>query len=113
MTGMQYAERLKLLKAETLEQRRLKSDLVMYYKIILEIVDLPVEDFFCIRNGITRNNGARIYKGSVSSNAERYYFNNRGINAWNALPSSFDNAASPLFFKRLLEGFDFSKFLRT
>jgi len=113
MTGLQYAERLQLLEAETLEQRRLKSDMCMYYKIIHELVDLPIDEFFFIRNGVTRNNGAFIYKGSFRFNAERYYFKNRGINAWNALPCSVANAASPLSFKRLLTTIDFSKFLRT
>ena len=113
MMSLQYAERLQLLGAETLEQRRLKSDLLMYYKIIHKMVDLPVEDFFCIRNGITRNNGACIYKNNFRSNAERYYFQNRCINAWNALPSNVVNAASPFMFKRLLSSIDFRKFLRT
>ena len=101
LSGLQYAERLKLLETETLEQRRLKSDMFMYYKIIDEMIDLPLEDFFCIRNGVTRNNGACIYKGSFRSNAERYYFKNRGINAWNTLPSNVANAASPFIFKKL------------
>jgi hypothetical protein len=112
MSGLQYADRLKVLEAESLEQRRLKSDMLMYYKIINKLIDLPVEEFFCIRNGVTRNNGACIYKGPFQSNAERYYFNNRGINAWNALPTSVANAASPFIFKRLLENIDFSNFLR-
>ena len=113
MTGLQYSERLKLLNAETLEQRRLKSDLLLYYKILNNMVDVPVGDFFFIRNGVTRNNGACIYKNSFRSNAERYYFQNRCINAWNALPSSIVNAASPFIFKRLLSSVDFRKFLRT
>ena len=64
MAGLQYSDRLRLLETESLEQRRLKSDLCMYYKIIFELVDLPVDDFFVIRNGITRNNGVSIYKNS-------------------------------------------------
>ena len=112
MSELQYADRLKELKAEPLEKRRLKCDMLMYYKIIHGLIDLPVEDFFSFRNGVTRNNGACIYRGPFQSNAERYYFNNRGINAWNALPSSVVNAASPFIFKRLLENIDFSKFLR-
>lgn len=113
MSGLQYPERLKLLNAETLEQRRLKSDLLMYYKIIHKMVDLPADEFFFIRNGVTRNNGACIYKNSFRSNAERYYFQNRNINAWNALPSNVVNAVSPLIFKRLISNVDFRKFLRT
>ena len=56
MANLQYSERLRLLETETLEQRRLKSDLCMYFKIIFELVDLLAENFFVIRNGITRNN---------------------------------------------------------
>ena len=113
MSGLQYSNRLKLLGAESLERRRIKNDLCMYYKIIFGFVDLPVENFFCFRNGITRNNGVCIYKGSFRSNAERYHFNNRCINCWNSLPFSVANAPSPLTFKRCLEGIDFRKFLRS
>src|ERR1700730_11599743 len=45
MVGLQYSERLKLLNTESLEQRRLKSNLCMYYKIIFELVDLPIDEF--------------------------------------------------------------------
>ena len=83
MTDLQYPERLELLGTESLEKRRLKSDLCMYYKIIFEFVDLPVEDFFCFRTGITRNNGLCIYMNPFRSNAERYYFKNRCIRSWN------------------------------
>ena len=113
LSDLQYFERLEVLKAETLEQRRLKSDLSMYYKIIHEMVDLPVEEFFSIRNGVTRNNGASLYKNKFRSNAERYYFQNRCINAWNALPTNVANAASPLVFKKCLASIDLRKFLRS
>jgi len=73
MAEFQYSERLKILNSESLEQRRLKSDLCMYYKIISGLVDLPVDDFFFIRNGITRNNGVCIYKNSFCLNSERYF----------------------------------------
>ena len=113
MKGMQYSDRLQCLGAESLELRRIKIDLCMYYKIIFGFVDLPAEDLFCIRNGITRNNGVCIYKGSFKSNAERYFFNNRCINCWNSLPFYVVNASSPFVFKRCLAGIDFRKFLRS
>lgn len=113
MAGLQYSTRLKLLGAESLELRRIKIDLLMYFKIIFEYIDLPAEELFCIRNGITRNNGMKLYKGSFRKNAERYYFNNRSINCWNSLPFYVANASSPFIFKRCLAGIDFSKFLRS
>ena len=55
MADLPYSDRLKILGTESLEKRRLKNDLCMYYKIFA-LVDLPVGDFFCLRIGITRNN---------------------------------------------------------
>jgi len=43
-----YVERLKRLNLEMLETRRIKSDLVMCYKIIFDIVHLNKHDFFSI-----------------------------------------------------------------
>ena len=113
MEELQYSDRLKLLGTESLEKRRLKSDLCMYYKIIYELVDLPVDDFFCFRTGITRNNGLCLNMNSFRSNAERYYFKNRCIRAWNMLPFSVVNSTSLFTFKRGLANFDFRKYLRT
>ena len=113
MNNLQYSNRLKHLKTESLEQRRLKSDLCMYYKVIFELNDLPVDDFFCFRNGITRNNGLCIYRNKFRSNAERYYFKNRCINSWNKLPANVVNSASLFTFKRSLASIDFHKYLRT
>jgi hypothetical protein len=113
MAELQYSDRLKLLGTESLEQRRLKSDLCMYYKIMFQLVDLPVDNFFVIRNGITRNNGLCIYKSSFRLNSERYFFRNRCINSWNLLPFNVVNALSINNFKRGLSGIDFRKFLKT
>jgi hypothetical protein len=113
MAGLSYSDRLRLLETETLERRRLKSDLCMYYKLIFELVDLPADDFFVIRNGKTRNNGVCIYTNSYKLNAERYFFKNRCINAWNLLPASVARASSLIVFKRGLAGIDLGKFLRS
>ena len=80
MVGLQYPDRLKTLGTESLELRRLKSDLCMYFKIVTELVDLPIDEFFTFKNGVTRNNGASICINTFHVNAERYYFKNRHIN---------------------------------
>ena len=113
MAGLQYAERLKILGAESLELRRFKSDLYMYYKIVFEMIDLPIDEFFSFRHGITRNNGFCMHQNIFRSNAERYYFKNRVISSWNSLSSNVVNSASPLIFKSNLAGMDLRKFLRT
>ena len=49
---LSYSERLLLLHADTLELRRLKTDLVMLYKIVHNLVALNFDDFFAY-NGFT------------------------------------------------------------
>ena len=85
----------------------------MYYKIIAELVDLPVDEFFVFKQTITRNNGIHLYKHSFRYNAERYYFKNRSISAWNSLATNVVNAKSPTVFKTQLDNLDLSKFLRS
>ena len=58
MEGKQYMARLQILKADTLENRRLKLDLVLYYKIIHSMTKLSAEKFFYIKKSHFR------YKGS-------------------------------------------------
>jgi len=41
-----YQERLAFLDLETLESRRLKSDLLMYYKILNNLTPWPADKFF-------------------------------------------------------------------
>ena len=81
MVGLQYADRLKSLDTESLEQRRIKADLCMYYKLVVGLVDLPIDEFFVFKSGITRNNGACIYVNLFHYNAERYHFKNRWVTA--------------------------------
>src|SRR5579872_255220 len=113
MTGLQCSERLKSLCTESLEQRRLKADLCMYYKIIAGLVDLPMDEFFVLKKGVTRNNGSSIYVNVFHVNAERYYFKNRCITSWNALPTTVVNSTSLFAFKRYIEGIDLHNYMRS
>ena len=94
LNELQYSDRLKTLGTESPELRRLKSDLCLYYKIIVELIDLPVDEFFRFKQGVTRNNGACICINSFRLNAERYYFKNRCVLTWNSLASNVVSAAS-------------------
>ena len=94
--GLQYSDRLRSLGTESLEQRRIKSDLCMYYKVIAGLVDLPIDEFFVFKKDVTRNNCSSINMNLFHVNAERYYFKNRSITSWNSLYLSVLNAS---FFK--------------
>ena len=62
MKSLNYNDRLQRLKLESLELRRLKADLMMYYKIVHEIVDLKFDDFFKLSLNNTRSNGYKLLK---------------------------------------------------
>ena len=108
-----YSERLKILKLEPLELRRLKADLTMYYKILNGLVDLDAAKFFVLDRNVhnTRTNGVKLVKPVSRSSHHSNVFSHRCINCWNALPPDIVSASSLPSFKYRLDKFDFSRFL--
>lgn len=108
LKGMSYLDRLKCLETDSLEMRRIKCDLSMYYKILHEIVDMPHDrpTFFQVRDVRTRSNGLTIHKDKFKCNVERYFFRNRCINIWNMLPQNVVCANNLSLFKNRLNALD-------
>ena len=108
-----YTDRLKILKIDSLELRRLRTDLSMYYKILNGLVDLDAEIFFKIDKNVhsTRTNGMKLIKPVSKSSLHSNTFSHRCINCWNALPPEMVLASSLSSFKNKLNEFDFSRFL--
>ena len=110
-----YRERLSLLNLNTLEYRRLSSDLTLYYKVFNNLtpwspseyfnVSVPpyslhfISHVFNIRKPLCRTN-----------NFENDLFN-RCVSAWNSLPSFLVNSKSIASFKYNLQTIDLSSFL--
>ena len=92
---LEYKQRLSVLNLESLEYRRLKTDLVMYYKIIHNLIDLNCEDFFKFsRHSLTRSHNLTLTKPICKTNLYLNSFSNRLINVWNKLPIDVVNAPS-------------------
>ena len=108
-----YTDRLRILKTDSLELRRLKTDLSMYYKILSGLVDLDAEIFFKIDKNVhsTRTNGVKLIKPVSKSSLHSNTFSHRCLNCWNALPPEMVLASSLSSFKNKLNEFDFSRFL--
>ena len=98
LSNLSYPERLAALDLEPLELRRLKSDLVMYYKCLHDLVAIPFNDFFVTSNytSQTRSGGSKFLRPCCSTN----HFEN----------SFFYRCLS--CFKRLLSHVDMSSFIR-
>lgn len=111
---LSYAERLRRLSAETLEQRRLKLNLTMVYNILHGIVDINADSIFdCVNVDIvhTRGHNLRIIKEHCNLNCRANSFACRNVNAWNCLPSDCVNCSSTLSFKNRLDCIDLTQFL--
>ena len=67
---LSYAERLAAINLESLELRKLKNDLGMYYKCLNNLVALPSDEYFCQRHQVsqTRSGGGRLTVPSCSTN---------------------------------------------
>ena len=107
-----YNNRLAKLKIDSLEERRIKIDLCMYFKILNKMIDLDSNKFFKIAPDtcVTRGHSFKLLKISICNNdKELYAFHNRQINCWNSLPSFFVESPSFSSFKSRLKKVDLSR----
>jgi hypothetical protein len=111
---LSYPDRLSRLGAESLQLRRLKLDLVLFYNILHGFVDV---DTYSLINLIdtdivhSRGHSLRIVKQHCRLNCRSNSFACRNINAWNSLPDYAVTCKSVVTFKRQISLIDFSKFL--
>ena len=96
--------RLKKLKLPTLQQRRLRGDLIEVYKILNGHEGTDYRTFFKLRKNITRGHNWKLEKNEhFKSQVREGWFTVRVINPWNSLPSSVVNSLSIATFKENLD----------
>jgi len=91
---------------ESLQIRRLKCDLLIWFKIIHNEITILSGDFLVFSDCI-RTRG-HCYCSRV--NAHKYFLSNRTTEIWNALPSAVVAASSSIVFKRMLDCIDLTKY---
>jgi len=74
------------LNLDTLELWRIKSDLVLCYKIIFGVVHLNTRDFLDLATTSTRGHQFEFYKHFSCCSVQSSFFSERIINIWNRLP---------------------------
>ena len=107
-----YNSRLAKLKIDSLEERRIKIDLGMYFKILNNMIDLDSKTFFKIApvSCVTRGHNFKLLKiGKGNNDKELYAFYNRQIDCWNSLPSLLVESPSFSSFNSRLKEVDLSR----
>jgi hypothetical protein len=83
-----YKDRLNKLNLDSLEYRRLQTDLIMVFKIINSLVDLPVGELFEFYTSpyTTRRHKFCLEQKTLRTEHHTGFFANRIVPVWNKLP---------------------------
>ena len=109
---MSYPQRLAFLNLQTLEHRRLIADLIMCFNIVKGNNCIDQTKFFSFTAfKFSRGHPYKLSIPLAKLNTRKFFFSNRVIPAWNALPADVLIAQSTSAFKHCVRKIDLSKFL--
>ena len=118
LCNLSYGERLACLELDTLECRRLKVNLTLYYKIMHNLTPWPIERYFNI-SVHSRHTRLTAFVGDFHISARFCrtvaYQNNcfhRCVSCWNHLPSTVTSATSSKQFRNALAHVDLTNYLQ-
>ena len=108
MPNATYQKRLHWLGLEPLEYRRLTFDLVFVFKIMQNLIDLPINELFILNSTPyqLRRHQFTIKINMSRTNIRKYFFSNRIATIWNKLPEFVVNRSSVKEFKKSLNEID-------
>jgi hypothetical protein len=87
LQDLSYLERLSELDLETLEERRIKYDLIAAYNIIKGNNDVDRESFFKLKgDSNTRGHPLQLKVHYTRLDIAKHFFANRVVQVWNDLP---------------------------
>src|SRR5664279_583215 len=100
-----YIERLQKLGLTSLEQRRLRGDLIETYKILTEKENLQKEQFFKknVSGYSTRGHSLKLYVPRSLTTTRQHFFSVRVVVDWNDLPQHVVDASTVNSFKNRLD----------
>lgn len=105
MKKLTYPERLKRLNMTTLEQRRLRGDMIETFKIMTGREGVGIADFFSPSDSGYELRGHRykICHGRNRLEVRRNFFSQRVVRHWNGLPDHVVEATSVNAFKNRID----------
>jgi len=103
MSNLSYYLRLKELHLESLELRRLRTDLLTVYKILSDLLNTSTDVFFTLRaHAHLRGHPHTLNKQRCTNSVRQSFFCNRIVNMWNKLPGDTTDFSSFQRFRKSL-----------
>ena len=104
LRNMDYEKRLKKLNLYSLEERRLRGDLIETFEILSGKTKVYYRKFFTLsRDGIRRGHKYKLEMKRCRTLRRMEFFSQRVIYVWNSLPGEVVNVQSVESFKRRLD----------
>ena len=112
MRNRPYTARLERLELESLEVRRIRYDLIFFYKMVNGVMDVDVSEFVSFNTNNTRGHAFKVNSMFSRLNCRKYFFVNRTINLWNSLPANIAESESLAIFKNKIVTYDLTAYCR-
>jgi len=105
ISALSYNQRLRKIGITTLEQRRIRGDLIEAYKIISGKERIDMNQFFTLNNNghNTRGHTLKLAVQRSRLDIRKYFFSQRVVERWNGLPQHVISAESTNAFKARLD----------
>ena len=101
-----YEERLKILELPSLEERRIRGDMIETYKILTGKEDVNPDTFFQmapVRGNSETMHSLKLFKKRFRLDKRKFVFSHRVIEKWNRLPKEAVEAMKTSGFKSELD----------
>ena len=105
--NLEYLKRIDYLGIGTLEQRRIRADLVLYVKLVSNETEIRVNDLFGNANW-QRGHNSQLTTLYCSTEKRKLFSSNRLVRNWYWLTQDAVSSSSTSVFKRKLQDVNFN-----
>ena len=109
-SNLTYSERLKLLELESLEERRIKTDLLHCFKTLRKFTQRGSDFFQLSKNRY--NDKQDLFINYSRTDMRKFWFAKKKKKKWNKLSPSLKCTKSLAVFKEILKETDLAQFCR-
>ena len=113
MATLDYASRLSAVNLDSLQVRRLRTELLYVFILLFGLVDTDYNAFFKLSENATKTRGHdyKLFVNHSRLNIRQHFFSNGVVKAWNNLPAKLEHFATLSSFTYFVKHLDLNKFL--